>query len=132
MDRDLNQSIDPLSLPTANLTVSTLELCPLPDAWDGCPSTLDTKRNHRMRSVENNMVFGRFGPAAIPDTTSNDASIQEFLAFERMLADLSARFANIPIENVESEMRLAQVILLPFLEFDRFTFPEFQDDGPVC
>jgi formate hydrogenlyase transcriptional activator len=84
-----------------------------------------------MSSVENNMVFGRFGPAAIHDTTSNDASIQEFLAFERMLADLSARFANIPIGNVESEMRLAQVILLRFLGFDRCTFAEFQDDGPL-
>jgi len=92
---------------------------------------LDAKRNDRMSSVENNMVFGRFGPAAIHDTTSNDASIQEFLAFERMLADLSARFANIPSENVESEMRLVQVILLQFLGFDRCTFAEFQDDGPL-
>ena len=84
-----------------------------------------------MSSVENNMVFGRFAPAAIHDTTSNDASIQEFLAFERMLADLSARFANIPVENVEAEIRLAQVVLLEFLGFDRSTFAEFQDDGPL-
>src|SRR2546426_5472573 len=61
----------------------------------------------------------------------SDASIEELLAFERMLADLSARFANIPAEQVEVEIRLAQTILLKFLGFDRCTFAEFQDDGSL-
>ena len=84
-----------------------------------------------MHSVEKNMVFGRFGLAASRDTVSNDPSVQELLAFERMLADLSARFANIPAERVESEIQLAQVILRQFLGFDRSTFAEFQDDGSL-
>src|SRR4051812_20440666 len=97
----------------------------------GCVAALDAKRNDRMSSVENNMVFGRSAPIAVPNTISNDASVQEFLAFERILADLSARFANIPVETGEAEIRLAQAIPLQFLEFDRRTFPEFQEDGPL-
>src|SRR3954447_13879057 len=89
------------------------------------------KRNDRMRSVENNMVLGRFRPVAIRDTASKDASIQELLAFERMLADISARLANVAVDRVESEMQLAQVMLREFLGFDRSTFAEFHDDGSL-
>ena len=61
----------------------------------------------------------------------SDASIEELLAFERMLSDLSARFANVPVEKVEQEIRAVQAILLKFLGFDRCTFAEFQDDGSL-
>jgi formate hydrogenlyase transcriptional activator len=84
-----------------------------------------------MRTAESNMVFGRFGPAAIHDTAPSDASAEELLAFERMLADLSARFANVPAEKVESEIQIAQTILRQFLGFDRSTFAEFQEDGSL-
>jgi formate hydrogenlyase transcriptional activator len=84
-----------------------------------------------MRLVESNMVLDRFAPAAIRDTASNDASVEELLAFERMLADLSARIANVPAERVESEIQVAQVILRQFLGFDRSTFAEFQEDGSL-
>jgi transcriptional regulator with GAF, ATPase, and Fis domain len=84
-----------------------------------------------MRLVESNMVFDRFAPAVIRDAESNDASVEELLAFERMLADLSARFANVPAERVESEIQIAQVILRQFLGFDRSTFAEFQEDGSL-
>ena len=59
------------------------------------------------------------------------ASAEELLAFERMLADLSARFANVPADKVELEIRVVQAILLKFLGFDRCTFAEFQDDGSL-
>jgi formate hydrogenlyase transcriptional activator len=84
-----------------------------------------------MRLVESNMVLDRFAPVAIRDTASNDASVEELLAFERMLADLSARIANVPAERVESEIQVAQVILRQFLGFDRSTFAEFQEDGSL-
>jgi len=61
----------------------------------------------------------------------SDASTEELLAFERMLADLSARFANVPADKVELEIRVVQSILLKFLGFDRCTFAEFQDDGSL-
>ena len=61
----------------------------------------------------------------------SNASAEELLAFERMLADLSARFANVPVEKVELEIRVVQAILLKFLGFDRCTFAEFQDDGSL-
>jgi formate hydrogenlyase transcriptional activator len=84
-----------------------------------------------MRLVENNTVFGRFGSAAVHEPTVNGTSVEELLAFERMLADLSARFANVPIEKVEFEIQVAQTILRQFLEFDRATFGEFQEDGSL-
>ena len=66
------------------------------------------------------------------DTKPNgDASVEELLAFERMLADLSARFANIPAEQVELEIRAAQTLVRQFLGFDRATFAEFRDDGSL-
>jgi len=61
----------------------------------------------------------------------SDASAEELLAFERMLADLSARFANVPADQVEAEIQIAQTILRQFLGFDRSTFAEFQEDGSL-
>ena len=57
-----------------------------------------------MPSAENNMVFGRF-PSVVMQTLPRTAHRpSELLAFERMLADLSARFANVPAEKVELEI----------------------------
>jgi formate hydrogenlyase transcriptional activator len=84
-----------------------------------------------MRVVENLSKLHRFGPAVVRDVTPNDASVEELLAFERMLADLSARFANVAVEQVESEIQIAQTILRQFLGFDRATFGEFQEDGSL-
>jgi formate hydrogenlyase transcriptional activator len=90
----------------------------------------NTKRSDQMRLAESNTVFGRFG-AAVRDVAPKGASVEELLAFERMLADLSARFANIPAEQIESEIQIAQVILRQFLGFDRSSFGEFQNDGSL-
>jgi formate hydrogenlyase transcriptional activator len=84
-----------------------------------------------MSLSESNTVFGRFGVPIIPAAPPDDASVDELLAFERMLADLSARFANVPIDQVEFEIQVAQTILRQFLEFDRATFGEFQEDGSL-
>jgi light-regulated signal transduction histidine kinase (bacteriophytochrome) len=62
---------------------------------------------------------------------STQVSAEEIASFERMLADLSARFANVSAEAVESEIQVAQTILRQFLGFDRCTFAEFQDDGSL-
>jgi transcriptional regulator with GAF, ATPase, and Fis domain len=48
-----------------------------------------------------------------------------------MLVDLSARFTNIPIEQVETEIEVAQTLLWNFLGFDRCTFGEFEQDGSL-
>src|SRR5712671_1407685 len=69
--------------------------------------------------------------AKAENASRSDASIEELLAFERMLSDLSARFANIPAELVEVEIRVVQAILRQFLGFDRSTFAEFQDDSSL-
>jgi formate hydrogenlyase transcriptional activator len=61
----------------------------------------------------------------------SDVSTEELVAFERMLADLSARFANVPTERVEIEIQAAQIMLRQFLGFDRSTFGEFQEDGSL-
>jgi len=84
-----------------------------------------------MHPVESSMVYGRFPSVVVPDVAGSDASAEELLAFERMLADLSARFANVPAEQVECEIQVAQTILRQFLGFDRSTFGEFQEDGSL-
>src|SRR3954468_1209478 len=73
--------------------------------------------------------FGR--SAKIDAAPQSDATAEELLAFERMLADLSARFANVPAEKVQFEIQVAQTLLRQFLGFDRSTFAEFQDDGSL-
>jgi formate hydrogenlyase transcriptional activator len=84
-----------------------------------------------MHSPMGNMVYGRFGSSTTHDVTPKDASIEELLAFERMLADLSAKFTNISAETVELEIQLAQGILRQFLGFDRCSFGEFNQDGSM-
>jgi formate hydrogenlyase transcriptional activator len=82
-----------------------------------------------MSLAESNTVFGRFGSPVIRPTAPDEASVEELLAFERMLADISARFANVPIDQVEFEIPVAQAILRQFLEFDRCSYLEFLSDG---
>jgi len=57
------------------------------------------------------------------------ASYEDLLAYERLLADLSARFANIPGERLEAEIEGALKQLLTFLGFDRCSYTEFTADG---
>src|SRR5450755_4995794 len=84
-----------------------------------------------MRVLEASSSLSRSRPGVIHDARPNDASIEELLAFERMLADLSARFANVSVEKVEFEIQVAQTILRQFLGCDRATFGEFQEDGSL-
>jgi formate hydrogenlyase transcriptional activator len=84
-----------------------------------------------MRTAESYPNLRRLGPAAFHDAAPDHPSTEELLAFERMLADLSVRFANVPIDRVESEIQIAQTILRQFLGFDRATFGEFQEGGSL-
>ena len=56
-------------------------------------------------------------------------SADERTAFERMLADLSSRFANVPGEQVEMEIEHGLRQLIGFLGFDRASFAELRADG---
>jgi PAS domain S-box-containing protein len=56
-------------------------------------------------------------------------SLEELLAFERLLSDLSARFANVAVEQVVTEIESALKQLLQFLGFDRSAFWEFLDQN---
>jgi PAS domain S-box-containing protein len=58
-----------------------------------------------------------------------EASLEEFLTFERLLADLSARFASVPVAQVETEIESALKQLQEFLGFDRSNLLEFTADG---
>ena len=55
-------------------------------------------------------------------------SIEEFLEFERLLFELSVRFANVPADRVVAEIESALVQLVSFLGFDRSAFWEFIDE----
>jgi GAF domain-containing protein len=50
-------------------------------------------------------------------------------AFEALLADLSSRFANIPCNEVESEIERALRQLIAFFGFDRSSFAELDAEG---
>jgi transcriptional regulator with GAF, ATPase, and Fis domain len=84
-----------------------------------------------MHPAESKTIYGRFPAAILSDAATSSASVGELLAFERMLAELSARFANVPIEKVEFEIQLAQTKLRQFLGFDRCNFGEFDQDGSL-
>ena len=64
-------------------------------------------------------------------TTPVDLPLNERLTFERLLADLSARFANVPADAVESEIERGLRELIAFLNYDRSTFFEFAADGTM-
>jgi PAS domain S-box-containing protein len=64
-----------------------------------------------------------------PTAHASDASLQELLAFERLLSDLSARFANVAGDHVVAEIEGALKRLLKFLGFDRGAFWEFVEGG---
>ena len=63
------------------------------------------------------------------DDAGIGASLAERLAFEQLLADLSATFANVPADRVVAEIEGGLGRLNGFLGFDRSTFWEFADNG---
>ena len=58
-------------------------------------------------------------------------SVDDFLTFERLVAELSSRFANVSGDQLETEIERALKQLLQFLDFDRGNFGEFTADGWV-
>ncbi|WP_177243575.1 ATP-binding protein [Bradyrhizobium sp. Gha] len=60
-----------------------------------------------------------------------EPSLDELLAFERLLSDLSARFANVGAGQVVAEIETALRQLFRFLGFARGTFGEFSDGGDL-
>src|SRR5208283_3223920 len=58
-----------------------------------------------------------------------EVSLEEHLTFERLLSDLSARFANASGDQLETEIESGLKHLLTFLDFDRSNFGEFTADG---
>lgn len=61
----------------------------------------------------------------------NDAAFGERLAFERLLADLSARFANVARDGIMAEIEAALARLVESLGYDRCTYTEFAADGEL-
>src|SRR3990172_1776625 len=68
---------------------------------------------------------------AADPTPPGNASFAERLTFERLLADLSVRFANVPGDRVEAEIETGLRHLVEFLGFDRSTFFELAADGTM-
>jgi PAS domain S-box-containing protein len=59
---------------------------------------------------------------------ASDPSLEELFEFERLLFDLSVRFANVSADRVVDEIDRALMQLVKFLGFDRGAFWEFVDD----
>jgi len=62
---------------------------------------------------------------AAPTSRASNAFIEELLEFERLLFELSVRFANVSAENVVGSIEGALMELVRFLGFDRSAFWEF-------
>jgi PAS domain S-box-containing protein len=76
------------------------------------------------------MMYGfRVEEVAMKTSRASRKSLEELIAFERLLSDLSARFANVASEQVVAEIEVALRLLLKFLGFDRSNFAEFTDGG---
>ena len=60
-----------------------------------------------------------------------EASVDELLAFERLLVDLSSQFANLSGVEFEIATETALLRIREFLGFDRSTFLEFLEDGSL-
>ena len=63
-----------------------------------------------------------------PASNGSNPSLEELLAFERLLSDLSASFAIVAGDRVVAEIEAALKRLLEFLGFDRSAFWEFIDE----
>ena len=60
-----------------------------------------------------------------------DVSADELLAFERLLVELSSKFANLAADEFEVETQSALLRIREFLGFDRSTFAELMADGSL-
>ena len=62
-----------------------------------------------------------------PTSCESNPSLEELLEFERLLFELSVRFANVPADRVVAAIESALMQLVRFLGFDRSAFWEFID-----
>jgi hypothetical protein len=63
-----------------------------------------------------------------PTSCESNPSLEELLEFERLLFELSVRFANVPGDKVVAAIESALTRLVRFLGFDRSAFWEFIDE----
>ena len=63
-----------------------------------------------------------------PTSCESNPSLEELLEFERLLFELSVRFANVPADRVVAAIESALIQLVRFLGFDRSAFWEFVDE----
>jgi formate hydrogenlyase transcriptional activator len=72
-------------------------------------------------------------PFSKPATTrhGSDVSAEELLAFERLLMELSSKFANLAGEEFEIATQTALLRIREFLGFDRSSFAEFLENGSL-
>jgi formate hydrogenlyase transcriptional activator len=63
-----------------------------------------------------------------PASGASNPSLEELLEFERLLSELSVRFANVPGDQVVAAIESALTRLVRFLGFDRSAFWEFIDE----
>ena len=80
--------------------------------------------------AETNQSSGiRPDPQGTQPRETENVSLAERLAFEQLLGDLSAHFADLPADRVVDEITGALGRLLDFLGFDRCSFGELVDAG---
>jgi formate hydrogenlyase transcriptional activator len=93
-------------------------------------STKSRRTIYRGAAIDAN-IRTEGGAGTSRSATLSDFSAKGVILFERMLAELSTRFANVPAERVETEIKKAQMMLQKVLALDRCCFSEFQADGSL-
>jgi GAF domain-containing protein len=93
--------------------------------------SVQLKRFYDRPPVRNNtpVIRGLVLMTGAATTNRAEASLEELLTFERLLADLSASFANVSGDQLEVEIESALRELQELLGFDRSNFLEFTADG---
>jgi PAS domain S-box-containing protein len=90
-----------------------------PEAFSNQEKSL--QRRKKMKHVS------RAGRAVTP-SHARGPSLEDLLAFERFLSDISLRFANVAVDQVVAEIESALKELLKLLGFDRGAFWEIADE----
>src|SRR5262249_10211830 len=96
-----------------------------------CESLRSTVASGRPRAIFPQRSRNRWAPGKMkvaPTSRVSDPSIEELLEFERLLFELSVRFANVSADQVVAAIETALLGLVRFLDFDRGAFWEFVDD----
>jgi formate hydrogenlyase transcriptional activator len=89
----------------------------------------DIQRNHANGTIQPPVLGG--GSTDASERRRPVDELEERLRFETLLSDLSARFINLPAEDVDKEVEAVLSRIVEFLGLDRSTIFQFSEDETI-